>query len=45
MRLINPHGGRLIDRLVSQEEARALEQKAPGLPRIQLIPVRQPTWR
>jgi len=38
MRLINPHGGRLIDRLVSPEEARALEQKAPGLPRIQLNP-------
>ncbi len=38
MRLINPHGGRLVDRLVSQEEARALEQKAPGLPRIQLNP-------
>jgi len=38
MRLINPHGGRLIDRLVSKEEVRALEQKALGLPRIQLNP-------
>jgi sulfate adenylyltransferase len=38
MRLINPHGGRLIDRLVSKEEAQALERKAPGLPRIQLNP-------
>ncbi len=38
MRLINPHGGRLVNRLVANDKARALEQKAPGLPRIQLNP-------
>ncbi|MCK4304100.1 MAG: sulfate adenylyltransferase [Candidatus Eisenbacteria sp.] len=36
MRLISPHGGRLIDRFVSGKEAEALEAKAPGLPRITL---------
>ncbi len=38
MRLISPHGGRLIDRLVTGEDAKALEEKAPGLPRVTLNP-------
>jgi sulfate adenylyltransferase len=36
MQLIDPHGGRLVDRLVSGDAARALEAKAPGLPRVTL---------
>ena len=36
MKLINPHGGRLVDRLVSDDVAKALEEKAPALPHITL---------
>jgi sulfate adenylyltransferase len=36
MSTMNPHGGRLINRLVTGEEAKALEEKAPGLTRITL---------
>jgi len=36
MGLISPHGGRLIDRLVSPEQAPALEEKAAGLRRVVL---------
>lgn len=36
MKLIDPHGGRLIDRIVTGDAARALEAKAPGLPRVTL---------
>jgi sulfate adenylyltransferase len=36
MRLIDPHGGRLIDRLVTGDAAKALVAKAPGLPRVTL---------
>jgi sulfate adenylyltransferase len=34
MRLIDPHGGRLIDRLVTGDAAKALTAKAAGLPRV-----------
>ena len=34
--LIAPHGGVLIDRIASAEEARELEARAPELPRVQL---------
>jgi len=33
MQLINPHGGRLIDRMVPESEAPAREEKAAGLPK------------
>ena len=36
MKQITPHGGRLINLLVPEAEAPALEQKAAGLPRITL---------
>ncbi len=36
MELITPHGGRLVDRVVSGDPARAIEDKASGLPRITL---------
>jgi sulfate adenylyltransferase len=38
MRQINPHGGRLIDRLVTGDEGKALTEQASGLPRINLNP-------
>ncbi|MBD3236001.1 MAG: sulfate adenylyltransferase [Candidatus Eisenbacteria bacterium] len=38
MSWINPHGGRLINRLVPKSKAQAIEERAPGLPRITLNP-------
>ncbi len=38
MALINPHGGRLIDRMVTAADAKSLEEKAQALPRHTLNP-------
>jgi len=36
MQLIDPHGGRLIDRIATGDQARELEARAAGLPRLTL---------
>ncbi|MCK4413107.1 MAG: sulfate adenylyltransferase [Candidatus Eisenbacteria sp.] len=38
MSLINPHGGRLVERLASAAEAEALAEQAKSLPRVTLNP-------
>lgn len=38
MKQITPHGGRLVNLLLPEKEARALEAKAAGLPRLTLNP-------